>query len=158
MIEPNFATIVILGVGLLLIVIIPLLDGSERFSKFISLRYTLVSVCLLMALGCILDFSHLSDKSRNIILLGSLILVGLFVTVRSLEKMKIGNKVIELSAQHGNTKVNAKLQNKKDSQIVEYEPKQSETNIVENTPDVSEDMPEIEVVDDDDDDSKGGDH
>lgn len=158
MIEPNFATIVILGVGLLLIVIIPLLDGSERFSKFISLRYTLVAVCLLMALGCILDFSHLSDKSRNIILLGSLILVGLFVTVRSLEKMKIGNKVIELSAQHGNTKVNAKLQNKKDSQIVEHEPEQSETNIVEDTPDVSEDMPEIEVVDDDDDDSKGGDH
>jgi thiol:disulfide interchange protein len=153
MIEPNFATIVILGVGLLLIVIIPLLDGSERFSKFISLRYTLVAVCLLMALGCILDFSHLSDKSRNIILLGSLILVGLFVAVRSLEKMKIGNKVIELSAQHGNTKVNAKLQNKKDSQIVEHE-----TNIVEDTPDVSKDMPEIEVVDDDDDDSKGGDH
>lgn len=153
MIEPNFATIVILGVGLLLIVIIPLLDGSERFSKFISLRYTLVAVCLLMALGCILDFSHLSDKSRDIILLGSLILVGLFVAVRSLEKMKIGNKVIELSAQHGNTKVNAKLQNKKDSQIVEHE-----TNIVEATPDVPEDMSEIEVVDNDDDDSKGGDH
>lgn len=158
MIEPNFATIVILGVGLLLIVIIPLLDGSERFSKFISLRYTLVAVCLLMALGCILDFSHLSDKSRNIILLGSLILVGLFVTVRSLEKMKIGNKVIELSAQHGNTKVNAKLQNKKDSQIVEHESEQSETNIVEDAPDVPEASSETEIIDDDDDDSKGGDH
>lgn len=157
MIEPNFATLVILGVGLLLIVIIPLLDGSERFSKFISLRYTLVAVCLLMALGCILDFSHLSDKSRDIILLGSLILVGLFVTVRSLEKMKIGNKVIELSAQHGNTKVNAKLQNKKDSQIVESKSEQSETNIVEDTPDVPE-ASEVEVTDDDDDDSKGGDH
>ena len=157
MIEPNFATIVILGVGLLLIVIIPLLDGSERFSKFISLRYTLVAVCLLMALGCILDFSHLSDKSRNIILLGSLILVGLFVAVRSLEKMKIGNKVIELSAQHGNTKVNAKLQNKKDSQIVENDSEQPETNIVEDTPDVPEDEPEIETIDDDDD-SRGGDH
>lgn len=158
MIEPNFATIVILGVGLLLIVIIPLLDGSERFSKFISLRYTLVAVCLLMALGCILDFSHLSDKSRDIILLGSLILVGLFVTVRSLEKMKIGNKVIEVSAQHGNTKVNAKLQNKKDSQIVEREPELPETNIVEDVADVPEDSSESEVIDDDDDDSKGGDH
>ena len=33
MIEPSFATLVMLGIGLLLLFIIPLLDGSKRFGK-----------------------------------------------------------------------------------------------------------------------------
>ena len=112
MIEPNFATLILLGVCILLLVIIPLLDGSKRFARYISLRYTLVSVTLIMALGCVLDFSHLAEQSRNIVLLGGIILVGIFVIVRSLEKLKLGNKVIEVSAEHNGTKVGAKLQNK----------------------------------------------
>lgn len=114
MLEPNLATMILLGVCVLLLVVIPMLDGSTRFARYISLRYTLVSVVLIMALGCILDFSHLSDQSRNIVLLGGIILVGVFVIVRSLEKMKLGNKVIEISAEHNGTKVGAKLQNKDD--------------------------------------------
>lgn len=114
MLEPNLATMILLGVCILLLVVIPMLDGSTRFAKYISLRYTLVSVTLIMALGCILDFSHLADQSRNIVLLGGIILVGIFVIVRSLEKMKLGNKVIEVSAEHNGTKVGAKLQNKDD--------------------------------------------
>lgn len=115
MIEPNLATMILLGVCILLLVVIPMLDGSTRFSRYISLRYTLVSVVLIMALGCVLDFSHLADQSRNIVLLGGIILVGVFVIVRSLEKMKLGNKVIEVSAEHNGTKIGAKLQNKDDS-------------------------------------------
>ena len=114
MIEPNLATMILLGVCILLLVVIPLLDGSTRFARYISLRYTLVSVTLIMALGCVLDFSHLADQSRNIVLLGGIILVGVFVIVRSLEKMKLGNKVIEVSAEHNGTKIGAKLQNKDD--------------------------------------------
>lgn len=114
MLEPNLATMILLGVCILLLVVIPMLDGSTRFAKYISLRYTLVSVTLIMALGCILDFSHLADQSRNIVLLGGIILVGIFVIVRSFEKMKLGNKVIEISAEHKGTKVGAKLQNKDD--------------------------------------------
>ena len=112
MIEPNLATMILLGVCILLLVVIPLLDGSTRFARYISLRYTLVSVTLIMALGCVLDFSHLADQSRNIVLLGGIILVGVFVIVRSLEKMKLGNKVIEVSAEHNGTKIGAKVQNK----------------------------------------------
>lgn len=115
MIEPNLATMILLGVCILLLVVIPMLDGSTRFARYISLRYTLVSVVLIMALGCVLDFSHLADQSRNIVLLGGIILVGVFVIVRSLEKMKLGNKVIEVSAEHNGTKIGAKLQNKDDS-------------------------------------------
>lgn len=116
MLTPITAAIILIAVTILLLVLIPLLDGSKRFHQYISLRYTLVALSLIMALGCILDFSHLNESSRNIVLAGGLILVGLFVVVRSLEKMKLGNKVIDVSASKGDIKLTAKLQNKDSSQ------------------------------------------
>ena len=112
MLTPHVAAIILLVVCAVLLIIIPLLDGSQKFGKFISLRYTLVALSLIMALGCILDFSHLSESSRNIVLMGGMVLVGLFVLVRSLEKMKLGGKVIDVSAQKGDIKLSAKLHNK----------------------------------------------
>ena len=112
MLTPTVAALILVAVTLLLLILIPVLDGSEKFHQYISLRYTLVAVSLIMALGCVLDFSHLNESSRNIVLTGGLVLVGLFVIVRSLEKMKLGNKVINLSAEKGDIKVTANLQNK----------------------------------------------
>ena len=112
MLTPTVAALILVAVTLLLLILIPVLDGSEKFHQYISLRYTLVAVSLIMALGCVLDFSHLNESSRNIVLTGGLVLVGLFVVVRSLEKMKLGNKVINLSAEKGDIKVTANLQNK----------------------------------------------
>lgn len=116
MLTPTLAAIILLVTCVLLLMIIPLLDGSKRFAKYISLRYTLVALSLVMALGCVLDFSHLAESSRNIVLTGGLILVGLFVVVRSLEKLKLGNKVIEFSAEKGDIKLDAKVQNKSESE------------------------------------------
>lgn len=112
MLTPTVAALILVAVTLLLLILIPVLDGSEKFHQYISLRYTLVAVSLIMALGCVLDFSHLNESSRNIVLTCGLVLVGLFVVVRSLEKMKLGNKVINLSAEKGDIKVTANLQNK----------------------------------------------
>ena len=44
--------------------------------------------------------------------MGGIILVGLFVLVRSLEKMRLGGKVINVSAQKGDIKLSASLHNK----------------------------------------------
>ena len=99
MVTPAIAALILIAVTLLLLILIPLLDGSKKFHQYISLRYTLVALSLIMALGCVLDFSHLTESSRNIVLGGGLGLVGLFVIVRSLEKMKLGNKVIDVSAE-----------------------------------------------------------
>ena len=112
MLTPTVAAVVLIAAILLLLILIPILDGSQKFHKYISLRYTLVALALIMALGCILDFSHLAETSRNIVLSGGLVLVGLFVVVRSLEKMKLGNKVINVSAEKGDIKLTANLQNK----------------------------------------------
>lgn len=109
MLEPNFATIVLLSVGVLLLVVIPILDGSEKFAKFVSLRYTLVTVALIMSLGCVLDFSHLADESRNIVLMGGLVLVALFVILRSLEKIKLGSRSLKLKVSRGDVSAEAEL-------------------------------------------------
>lgn len=114
MITPSLATIAIIASALFLLVIIPLLDGSKRFGKYISLRYTLVVVALTMALGCILDFSHLVESSRNIVLAGGFALAGLFVVVRSLEKCKLGaklmNRKIELEVAKGDASIKTKIE------------------------------------------------
>lgn len=110
MLTPELAAIILLVICVLLLIVVPMLDGSKRFSKFISLRYTLVSVTLIMALGCVLDFSHLAESSRNIVLMGGIILVGIFVAVRSIEKLKLGGKKIELSIEKGDAKVSTTIQ------------------------------------------------
>jgi hypothetical protein len=129
MLTPEIAAIILLVVSAILLIVIPMLDGSEKFSKFISLRYTLVAVALIMALGCILDFSHLTESSRNIVLMGGLILVGIFVVVRSLEKLKLGNKTIEISAERNGVKVGATIKGKdsKDSKKNEIKDTKQET-------------------------------
>jgi len=109
MLTPEVSAIILLAFTALLLIIIPILDGTKRFSKYISLRYTLVAVALIMSLGCVLDFSHLSESSRNTVLLGGLILVGLFVAVRSLEKMKLGGKKIEFSVEKGDAKMSTTI-------------------------------------------------
>lgn len=113
MLEPNFATAILLVACILLLIVVPIMDGSKRFGKYISLRYTLVAIALIMSLGCILDFSHLSDHSRDIVLLGGLILVGVFIILRSCEKMKLGGKTIELSAGKGDAKITATITGEK---------------------------------------------
>ena len=114
MITPLWATIAIIATALFLLIAIPLLDGSHRFGKYISLRYTLVVVGLTMALGCVLDFSHLVESSRNIVLCGGFALTGLFVVVRSLEKCKLGsklmNKKIELEVAKGDTSLKTTIE------------------------------------------------
>jgi hypothetical protein len=92
------------------------MDGSEKFSKFISLRYILVAMSLIMALGCVLDFSHLAESSRNIVLTGAVVLVGIFVIVRSLEKVKLGGKKIELTAEKGDIKAGVTISGEKEQQ------------------------------------------
>lgn len=121
MLTPTIASVALLCVCVLLLVVVPAMDGSKRFSKYISLRYVLVAMSLIMALGCILDFSHLAESSRNIVLTGSVVLVGIFVAVRSLEKVKLGRKKIELTAEKGSLKAGVTISGEPDS-IKENQP------------------------------------
>ena len=121
MLTPTIASVALLCVCVLLLVVVPAMDGSKRFSKYISLRYVLIAMSLIMALGCILDVSHLAESSRNIVLTGSIVLVGIFVAVRSLEKVKLGRKKIELTAEKGSLKAGVTISGEPDS-IKENQP------------------------------------
>lgn len=113
MIEPSIATILVCVFALFLLIIIPILDGSKRFGRFISLRYTVTAVMISMMLGCVLDFSHLVESSRNIVLYGAIIISGIFIIVRTLDKMKLGGKHIEISAEKGDAKITTTITGEK---------------------------------------------
>lgn len=87
MLSPENTTIVILGIFVLYAVIIPILDKCKWFKNFISLRWLTVLLYLTAMIAVILDFSHLQTETRNIVIIGSIILSAIFVLVRSLEKI-----------------------------------------------------------------------
>ena len=113
MIEPSIATILVCVFALFLLIIIPILDGSKRFGRFISLRYTITAVMISLMLGCVLDFSHLVESSRNIVLYGTIIISGIFIIVRTLDKIKLGGKYIEISAEKGDAKITTTITGEK---------------------------------------------
>ena len=113
MIEPSIATLLVCVFALFLLIIIPILDGSKRFGKFISLRYTVTAVMISMMLGCVLDFSHLVESSRNIVLYGAIVISGIFIIVRTLDRIKLGGKHIEISAKKGDARITTTITGEK---------------------------------------------
>ena len=87
MITPDIAMWILIGLAVLLLIVIPLLDSTEKFSKIISMRWTCTAVILIMMVAVIVDFEHLSDETRNLILKGGLVVVGAFILLRSIEKV-----------------------------------------------------------------------
>lgn len=87
MISANLALWILVGFVVVFAIAIPLLDSVEKFSKFISLRWTCVSVILLIMVGVIINFNHLSDNTRDIVIRGGLIVVGVFLVLRTVEKV-----------------------------------------------------------------------
>lgn len=84
MINPEMATVIMIifiavfGVG------VPVLN--KRAPKYISYRWCVIVVVLALMLGAVLDFSALSDETRRTLLIGSLIIVGAYVALRTFEK------------------------------------------------------------------------
>lgn len=86
MIEPSFATIIILvfiavfGLGL------PLFERIPFFRNIVSYRWAVMVVLLAVMLGCILDFSHLNDQARLYTIVGVLVISAVYIVLRSVEK------------------------------------------------------------------------
>lgn len=102
MIDAYPATIIMLAFVVFFGVILPIMDKSKTFGRFISLRFAVLVVFLSMAVGCILDFSHLENNIRFAVIVGALIIGGIFFIIRTWEKAaskgwSIGIKKIEAS-------------------------------------------------------------
>lgn len=87
MITADLALWILTGLVVLLVVIVPLLDSTKKLSSIISFRWTCVAIILILMVAVVLDFNHLSDTSRDIILKGGLIVVGSFLAMRTIEKV-----------------------------------------------------------------------
>ena len=114
MLSPVLATVIMFTASAVLLCVVPMLDASTRFGKYISLRYTIVSCFIAMELGCLLDFSHLDDKSRHIMLLSASVISCVFLVVRSLEKVKLGGKHITLGIKKNDVHISAELDGEKE--------------------------------------------
>ena len=102
MIDAYPAAIIMFAFMVLFGVVLPIMDKSKKFGRFVSLRFAVLIVFLSLAVGVVLDFSHLENNIRLVIIAGTLIIGGLFILIRTWEKAaskgwSIGIKKIEAS-------------------------------------------------------------
>lgn len=87
MISPASATVIILALIGFLLIGVPLLESIPRVGENISRRYIFVSIAVCLGVGVILNFDKLSDEVRKSVVVGSLVLIGIYVTAATLEKL-----------------------------------------------------------------------
>lgn len=84
MITPASAIIILVSFVILFGVVMPVLDVFAK--KFISYRWSVVVIVLAAMIGALVDFEKISDETRRIIILGGLIIGGVYVILRTVEK------------------------------------------------------------------------
>lgn len=84
MINPTPAVLIVVGFILIFGVLVPILN--KKAPKYISYRWCVVVVLLALLIGAVIDFGELNDTARQIVLVGGLVVSGLFVLLRTVEK------------------------------------------------------------------------
>lgn len=107
MIAAGWATIILIGFIILYGVLIPILDVKAK--NFMSLRWAALVVIMAMGVGALLDFDHLSDDCRKIILLGVVICVPIWIALRTIEKLAMKGYVGKITARKGDASVDIDL-------------------------------------------------
>lgn len=85
MISPIWATIIIIAFILIFGVGVPILN--RKAPKYISYRWCVIVVVLACLIGVIVDFEVLSDEARKVVLVGGLVIAGVYVLLRTIEKV-----------------------------------------------------------------------
>ena len=84
-VEPMTATFIMLAlIGVMLL--IPVLEKIPVLGRVVSLRWSLVVVTTTLMVGTVINFTHLSDSVRLAVIVGGIVLAGLFMVARSIEK------------------------------------------------------------------------
>lgn len=103
-------TIVLIGFLVVTGVVVPICGVSEKIREVISLRWLVIVTILSLTLGAAIDFDHLDDASRLAVIIGGMVIGGLFVLLRTYEKCKakgwsFGVKRIEGDWEHKRVEV-----------------------------------------------------
>lgn len=85
MIDPTVATIILVSFIVIFGVGVPILD--KKVPKYISYRWCVIVVALALLIGAVIDFEVLSDEARKIVLIGGLVIAGVYVVLRTVEKV-----------------------------------------------------------------------
>lgn len=67
-------------------VVIPILDAWKVTRPIISMRWTVVTVLLVILISVVVDAVHLQESVRLALVIGILIIVGIYLVARTLEK------------------------------------------------------------------------
>lgn len=86
MITPVSATIIMIVFVLIYGFILPLLEKCDKLKPVISFRWAVMVALMSVLIGCVLDFSHLTDEIRMYTIVGVTITCVLFIILRSIEK------------------------------------------------------------------------
>lgn len=84
MISPIVATCLVVGFIVIFGVVVPIVD--KKAPKYMSYRWCVVVVVLALLIGAVVDFEVLSDGARQTVLVGGLIIAGVYVVLRTIEK------------------------------------------------------------------------
>ena len=84
MINPAFATAIIISFIIMFGVGVPILN--RKAPKYVSYRWCVVVVLLALIIGVVIDFATLSDGVRKIVLVGGIVVSGVYVLLRTIEK------------------------------------------------------------------------
>ena len=84
MINPTPAVLIVVGFILVFGVAVPVFN--KKAPKYISYRWCVVVVLLALLIGAVIDFGDLNDTARQIVLVGGLVVSGLYVLLRTVEK------------------------------------------------------------------------
>lgn len=85
MIDPILATIIMVSFIVIFGVGVPILNNKTP--KYISYRWCVIVVSMALLIGAVIDFEVLSDDSRKIVLIGGLVIAGVYVVLRTMEKI-----------------------------------------------------------------------
>lgn len=84
MITPELATGIVVAFILIFGVGVPILN--KKAPKYISYRWCVIVVIMALLIGVVVDFDVLSDTARQAIIIGGLVITGVYVILRTLEK------------------------------------------------------------------------
>ena len=110
MISATVTTIILICFVFLYGFVIPILDVKAK--SFMSLRWASLVVILALGVGALLDFEHLSDDCRKIVLLGVVITVPIWIALRTVEKLAMKGYVGKITARKGDASVDIDLSTK----------------------------------------------
>lgn len=113
MISPFWATIIIVSFILIFGVGVPILN--RKAPKYISYRWCVIVVVLALLIGVIVDFEVLSNDVRKVVLVGGLVIAGVYVLLRTIEKVLANGWLQGASIEARKGDIEVKLTSEKDT-------------------------------------------